>query len=69
MQTFQVYFLILSPISIDISLVHLGYEASISSLVEVTRDVVQEMLEGDAWVAWTVSQRAYLPFKIDACIE
>ena len=71
MRTFQVYFLILSPISIDLSLVNLGYEASISSLVEVTRVVIQEKLKGDsdAWVAWAVSQRANLPLKIKTCIE
>jgi len=69
MRTFQVYFLILSPISIDLSLVNPGYEAGISALVEVTRVVVQEKLKGDAWVAWAVTQRANLPLKIDTCIE
>jgi hypothetical protein len=69
MRTFQVYFLILIPISIDLSLVNPGYEAGISSLVEVTRVVVQEKLKGDAWVAWAVTQRANLPLKIDTCIE
>jgi hypothetical protein len=69
MRTFQVCFLIPSPISIDPSLVHPGYEAGISSLVDVTRDVVQEKLKGDAWVAWAVTQRANLPLKIDTCIK
>ena len=69
MRTFQVYFLILILTSIDLSLVHQGYEASISSLVEVTRDVVQEKLKGDAWVLWAITQRANLPLKINTCIE
>jgi hypothetical protein len=69
MRTFQVYFLILTSISIDLSLVNPGYEAGISSLVEVTRVVVQEKLKGEAWVAWAVTQRANLPLKIKTCIE
>ena len=69
MRTFQVYFLILTPISIDLSLVYPGYEAGISSLVEVTRDVVQEKLKGDAWVVWAVAQRANPQLKIDICIK
>jgi hypothetical protein len=59
----------ISPISIDLSLVEPGYEASISSLVEATRDVVQEQLKGDAWVAWAIAQHANLPLKIQTCIE
>jgi hypothetical protein len=67
MRKFQVQFPILSLINVDLSLVHSGYEADISSLVGVTGDVVQEMLRSDAWVMWAIAQRASLPVKIDAC--
>jgi hypothetical protein len=39
-----------------------------SSLVGVTRDVVQEKLKGDAWVMWAIAQRASLQVKVDACV-
>ena len=51
----------------DLSVVVKGYEADISSLVEVTRVVVQEKLKGDAWVMWAIAQRASRPAKIEAC--
>jgi hypothetical protein len=70
MRTFQVYFFILTPIRINLSLVNPGYEAGISSLVEITRVVVQENFKGDAWVAWAArTQHPNLPLKIDACIR
>jgi hypothetical protein len=58
-------------LSVDISLVFEGYAADIPSLVETTRDVVQEKLrvKGDenTWVMWAIAQRASLPLKIEAC--
>jgi hypothetical protein len=74
MRTFQVYFLILIPISINLSLVMPGYEAGISSLVEVTRVVLQEKLKGVTWVMCTIAfarcvrvPQLPLALKIDAC--
>jgi len=57
--------------SVDLSLVYQGFEADISSLVEVTRDVVQEKLKDVAWATGAIAQRAIpsLPLKIDSCIE
>jgi hypothetical protein len=64
----QVYFLLFFfLLGADLSLVYQGYDADISSLVEVTCDVVQEKLKGDAWVMWAIAQRASLSVKIEAC--
>jgi hypothetical protein len=46
-----------------------GYEKDVSDLVEVTKDVAQKRVKGDAWVLWSITQRANLPVKIEACIE
>lgn len=46
-----------------------GYEESITSLVNTTRNIVHERLKGDAWVTWAIAQRASLPMKIEACVE
>ena len=54
-------------VSVDISLVYQGYGADISSLVDVTRDVVRETLN-DAWVMWAIAQRASLSLKVEACV-
>lgn len=53
---------------LDRSPVRPGYKEDISSLVEVTRDIVKERLKGDAWIMWAIAQRASLPVKIEACI-
>ncbi|KAI9432389.1 hypothetical protein H4582DRAFT_2131814 [Lactarius indigo] len=45
-----------------------GHQEDVSSLVEVTRDVVRKRVEGDAWVLWAIAQRTSLPVKIDACV-
>jgi len=45
-----------------------GYEKDVSHLVRVTRDVAREQVTGDAWVLWSMAQRASLPDKIEACI-
>lgn len=55
-------------ISVDMSLDRRGYEAQMSSLVEVTRDLVRDMLQNDASVMWAIAQRASLPVKIDVCV-
>ena len=54
-------------ISVDLSIVYQGYGADISSLVEVTRDVVWGKLK-DAWVMWAIAQRASLSLKVEACV-
>ena len=41
----------------------------VSELVTTTREIVQTGLKNDAWVMWTIAQRASIPLKIDACIE
>jgi len=48
--------------------VRLGFQEDVSELVQVTRNIVKERLEGDAWIMWAIAQRANLPLKIDACI-
>jgi len=45
-----------------------GYQEDVSSLVGVTRDIVQERLKEDAWIMWAIAQRASLPVKIEACV-
>ncbi|KAI9433136.1 hypothetical protein H4582DRAFT_1006362 [Lactarius indigo] len=45
-----------------------GHQEDVSSLVEVTRDVVRKRVKGDAWVLWAIAQRTSLPVKIDACV-
>ena len=63
----SIFFSFLFWLGADLFVVFQGYEADISSLVEVTRDVVQEKLMGDAWVMWAIAQRASLSVKIEAC--
>jgi len=46
-----------------------GYDADVSNLVDITRDIVQAELKHEEWVMWAMAQRASLPLKIDACIE
>jgi hypothetical protein len=45
-----------------------GYEAQMLSLVQVTRDLVRDMLQNDASVMWAIAQRASLPVKIDVSV-
>ena len=45
-----------------------GYQESVSTLVEGTRDVVRERLRGDAWIMWAIAQRASPSVKLDACV-
>ena len=54
--------------SIDQFVVRKGYEKDVSYLVGVTRDVAKEQVTGDAWVLWSMAQRASLPDKIEACV-
>ncbi|KAF7373750.1 hypothetical protein MSAN_00586500 [Mycena sanguinolenta] len=44
------------------------YDKNIPVLVDITREVVDEHVKGDAWVIWSVAQRASVPLKIEACI-
>ncbi|KAJ6465723.1 hypothetical protein C8R45DRAFT_1022150 [Mycena sanguinolenta] len=47
------------------------FDANIPVLVDMTCQVVDdtdEHLKGDAWVIWSVAQRASVPLKIEACI-
>jgi hypothetical protein len=53
---------------IDRLLVRKGYDKDVSYLVRVTRDVAREQVTGDAWVLWSMAQRASLPDKIEACV-
>ncbi|KAF7354304.1 hypothetical protein MVEN_01118800 [Mycena venus] len=46
-----------------------GYTDNITLLVNMTREIVEERLKGDAWIIWSVAQMASLPLKIKACIE
>ena len=46
-----------------------GYEKEVSNLVQVTTNVAKERVKGDAWVLWSMAQRASLPVKIDACVS
>ncbi|KAF8432208.1 hypothetical protein L210DRAFT_3558661, partial [Boletus edulis BED1] len=46
-----------------------GYEGTIATLVDMTRNIVEERLKGDAWVTWAIAQRANLPMKIEACVD
>jgi hypothetical protein len=54
---------------IDHMLVRKGYENDVSFLVQVTTDVAKERVKGDAWVLWSMAQRASLPVKIEACVS
>ncbi|KAH9045199.1 hypothetical protein EDB85DRAFT_2270248 [Lactarius pseudohatsudake] len=45
-----------------------GHQEDVSSLVKVTKDIVQERVKGDAWAMWAIAQRANLPLKIDTCL-
>ena len=70
MQMFQVQFLILSLINVDLLLAFPGYDADISKLVDFTGDVVREKLTGSkAWIMWAIAQRASLELKINAWLE
>lgn len=51
-----------------LSAVRKGYEHNIPSLVNLTRDLVEDRLKGDAWIIWAIAQRANVPLKIEACI-
>ena len=55
-------------IGIDHLLVRPGYEKDVSFLVRVTTDVARDRVKGDAWVLWSMAQRASLPIKIETCI-
>jgi len=46
-----------------------GYDADVSTLVEVTSNVVKEKLKDDTWLMWAIAQRANLSLKVDACIS
>ncbi|KAH9038296.1 hypothetical protein EDB84DRAFT_1479590 [Lactarius hengduanensis] len=46
-----------------------GYQESLSALVEGTRDVVKERLRGDAWIMWSIAQRASPSVKMEACLS
>ncbi|KAJ6562959.1 hypothetical protein B0H10DRAFT_2364365 [Mycena sp. CBHHK59/15] len=55
------------PSYVNVS-VRKGYDDNIPSLVDLTRKIVEQRLEGDAWIVWAVAQRASIPLKIDACV-
>ncbi|KAJ6616311.1 hypothetical protein B0H10DRAFT_2037522 [Mycena sp. CBHHK59/15] len=55
------------PYYINVS-VRKGHDDNIPSLVELTRKIVEQRLEGDAWIVWAVAQRASVTLKIDACV-
>lgn len=61
-------FMPIVQIGIDHLLVRKGYENDVSFLVQVTTNVAKERVMGDAWVLWSMAQRASLPVKIEACI-
>ncbi|KAI0246579.1 hypothetical protein BJV78DRAFT_1286286 [Lactifluus subvellereus] len=44
------------------------YQEDVSALVEVTRSIVEERLNEEAWIMWAIAQRASLPVKINACV-
>ncbi len=69
MPRFQVYSLTMITSGLEHFLVRLGQQEDVSSLVEVTRDMVKDQVKGDAWVMWAIAQRASLPVKLNACIE
>lgn len=62
-----------TPFRLDLALIYSSvsesYEESIAGLVDVTRKIVHERLQGDAWIIWAIAQRANLPAKIAACVE
>ncbi|KAF8257001.1 hypothetical protein EI94DRAFT_1709805 [Lactarius quietus] len=45
-----------------------GYEEHVSYLAKITGDICKDRVKGDAWVLWSMAQRASLPVKIEACI-
>jgi hypothetical protein len=45
-----------------------GYNDNILELVDLTRNIVEERLKGDAWIMWAIAQKASVPLKVDACI-
>ncbi|KAJ7789512.1 hypothetical protein B0H14DRAFT_239791 [Mycena olivaceomarginata] len=45
------------------------FDRNIVPLVQMTKEIVQERLKGDAWIIWAVAQRASVPLKVEACIE
>jgi len=55
-------------ICIDHLPVRKGYEEQLSNLAEITEDVCKSRVKGDAWLLWSMAQRASLLIKIDACI-
>ncbi|KAJ7913607.1 hypothetical protein B0H13DRAFT_1873732 [Mycena leptocephala] len=55
------------PTFINVS-VRRGYDDNILTLVDLTRQIVEERLKGDAWIMWAIAQKASLPLKIDACV-
>jgi hypothetical protein len=46
-----------------------NFEPDVSDLVTTTREIVQTGLKNDAWVMWTIAQRASIPLKIEASVE
>ncbi|KAJ7921534.1 hypothetical protein B0H13DRAFT_1984965 [Mycena leptocephala] len=45
------------------------YDGNVVPLVQMTKEIVEERLKGDAWIIWAVAQRASVPLKVEACIE
>ncbi|KAJ7433245.1 hypothetical protein B0H11DRAFT_2259597 [Mycena galericulata] len=45
-----------------------GYDDNILILVDLTRQIMEERLKGDAWIMWAIAQKASLPLKLDACV-
>ncbi|KAJ7200258.1 hypothetical protein C8J57DRAFT_1155211 [Mycena rebaudengoi] len=46
-----------------------GYNDTILELVDLTRNIVESRLKGDAWIMWAIAQKASVPLKVDACIS
>ena len=46
-----------------------GFQENISELVEVTQKAVKEKLPGDAWIMWTIAQRANPFVKMEASVR
>jgi hypothetical protein len=56
-------------LSVDLFAVFNGYDADISSLVQVTSNVVKEKLKDDTWLMWAIAQRVSLSLNVEACIS
>jgi len=56
------------PTLINVS-VREGYNKDIPKLVDMTRNIVEERLKGDAWIMWAIAQKASVPLKIEACVS